>query len=524
MSGITDNDAWKKLERLAKTIRNDSIADYFRQDPDRAGKLTLEVGELYLDFSKNLIDEEVLPALLDLARISGLEAHRDALFRGEPINTTEDRPVLHTALRDPDGDFTVKDGSVRRVVNEQLDRLETISGEIRSGTWKGCTNRPMTDVVNIGIGGSDLGPKMVVQALEEYASRSPKLHFLSNVDGAGMDALLSELCPETTLFIVCSKTFTTQETLLNAEVAAEWLKTGTENTDPWRSPHFIAVTADPGAALERGIHPDRILTFENWVGGRYSLWSAAGLSIAISIGHDHFRALLAGAHAMDSHFRAARPERNMPVILGLLGIWYNNFLQCETMAIVPYCERLSLLPSWLQQLDMESNGKSVTIDGSRVDYSTGPVVWGQTGTNGQHAFFQLLHQGTRLVPLDFIATVRENLGTARQHRVLLSNMIAQSAALMSGRTADDPHRNYPGNKPSNTLLLQQLDPHSLGMLLALYEHKIFVQGTIWSVNSFDQWGVELGKELATMLLEEKGSGKIDPSTESLLKRIYGEDR
>jgi glucose-6-phosphate isomerase len=516
--------AWKNLQQLAETAQAQSISALFSSDPERSRDMSVACGELMLDYSKNLVSKQTWQALLQLAAESPLESHRAAMFSGENINTTEDRAVLHAALRAEIGDQTLAsaaDESDQRVrlVKQQLANVKQVSEKIRSGQWLGSTGKAITDVINIGIGGSDLGPKLACNALQEFAHPGLTLHFISNVDGAEILTTLKKLNPETTLVALASKTFTTQETLLNAKTARHWFANtlGLENAQT--SSHFIGLTANRENARAYGIPDDQILEFAEWVGGRYSLWSSIGLSIAISIGYDNFVEMLAGAREMDLHFQQAPTGQNMPVILALLGIWYSNFLDAQSTAVIPYCERLLLLPAYLQQLDMESNGKSTTLDGQPVDYQTGPILWGQTGTNGQHAFFQLLHQGTRLVPIDFIAAAVDNLSNQEHHRVLLGNMLAQGSALMCGQPApkDEPFRYYPGNKPSNTLLLKSLSPKNFGALIALYEHKVFVQGSIWNINSFDQWGVELGKKMANQLLAESDGeqAQLDPSTSAL---------
>ena len=519
--------AWQQLEKLASQLNNPesptTIKALFDNDESRADKYSLQVGELLLDFSKNRVSDQVWQCLLELAEQSPLLAHRDAMFAGAPINRTENRAVLHTALRastedDDSGEFKQRINQV----TEQLLDVKQVSEKIRSGNWLGSTGKPITDVVNIGIGGSDLGPKLACNALEEYRHPGIDLHFISNVDGAQILSTLKKLNPETTLVSIASKTFTTQETLLNAKTAISWFKEHLGLEKPQTSRHFIGLTANPSAALAYGIPPSQILEFSDWVGGRYSLWSSIGLSIAIAIGFENFQQMLAGARAMDRHFKEAPLAKNMPVILALLGIWYSNFIKIQSTAVIPYCERLALLPAYLQQLDMESNGKSTNLDGQQVDYQTGPILWGQTGTNGQHAFFQLLHQGTRLAPVDFIAAVTDPLSNPEHHRVLLGNMLAQASALMLGQAAPEgePHRHYAGDKPSNVLLLERLSPKNFGALIALYEHKVFVQGSLWNINSFDQWGVELGKKMANELLGDSfKTANFDASTEALFDYI-----
>ena len=524
----TTTSAWKTLQQQADKAQQQNISDFFHQNPQRSSQMSVQCGEILLDYSKNLVSDETWQALLELAAQSPLEQHRAAMFSGEKINTTEGRAVLHGALRAEIGDqsvASVAEESDQRVslVKQQLADVELVSDKIRNGQWLGSTGKAITDVINIGIGGSDLGPKLACSALQEFAHPDIKLHFISNVDGAEILTTLKTLNPETTLVALASKTFTTHETLLNAKTARNWFAEtlGLENAQS--SSHFVGLTANRANALAYGIPSDQILEFAEWVGGRYSLWSSIGLSIAISIGYEKFVEMLAGAREMDLHFQQAPLAENMPVIMALLGIWYSNFLDAQSTAVIPYCERLLLLPSYLQQLDMESNGKSTTLAGESVDYQTGAILWGQTGTNGQHAFFQLLHQGTRMVPIDFVAAAVDNLSNEEHHRVLLGNMLAQASALMCGQEAPEgeAYRYYPGNKPSNVLLLDQLSPKNFGALIALYEHKVFVQGSIWNINSFDQWGVELGKKMANQLLasDSGDQAELDPSTTALFAHI-----
>ena len=519
----TSSPAWLALQTAANDAKNINMTELFAAHPQRADQFSLQVGELYLDFSKNLLDDNIWTELLALAEQSLLQSHRAAMFAGEPINTTENRAVLHAALRaEPEDANTTEESERIAQVKSQLQAVKQTSTKIRSGQWLGSTGKAITDVVNIGIGGSDLGPKLACAALEEYAHPNINLHFISNVDGAEILTTLNKLNPETTLVAVASKTFTTQETLLNAKTAINWFKHNLGLEQPQNSRHFVALTANPANAMAYGIPKEQILEFAEWVGGRYSLWSSIGLSIAISIGFDQFEQMLAGARDMDFHFQQAPLASNMPVILALLGIWYSNFLNIESTAVIPYCERMLLLPSYLQQLDMESNGKATSLAGDLINYNTGAILWGQTGTNGQHAFFQLLHQGTRTVPVDFIAAIKDNLSNDEHHRVLLGNMLAQSSALMAGQPAPEGQqcRYYPGNKPSNTLLLKQLSPRNFGALIALYEHKVFVQGSIWNINSFDQWGVELGKKMANELLGDNAQTTgFDPSTQALFAHM-----
>jgi glucose-6-phosphate isomerase len=519
----TATSAWSKLTSEAAAIDQVRITDLFAADPQRVDKFSVSSGELFLDFSKHLVTDTVWSELLNLAQQSPLQSHQAAMFAGEPINSTENRAVLHAALRAGPED-ACSDQARERIaeVKQQLQAVKAASDKIRACQWLGSTGKAITDVVNIGIGGSDLGPKLACAALEEFAHPGINLHFISNVDGAEILTTLKKLNPETTLVALASKTFTTQETLLNAKTAIHWYKQTLGLDNAQQSSHFVGLTANPANAIAYGIPKDQILEFAEWVGGRYSLWSSIGLSIAICIGFEQFEQMLMGAQQMDTHFQQAPLQHNMPVIMALLGIWYSNFLKLETTAVIPYCERLLLLPSYLQQLDMESNGKATSLSGEAVDYDTGTILWGQTGTNGQHAFFQLLHQGTRTVPIDFIAAAKDNLSNAEHHRVLLGNMLAQSSALMSGQAAPkgQQYRYYPGNKPSNTLLLNQLSPKNFGSLIALYEHKVFVQGSIWNINSFDQWGVELGKKMANELLgENSAKAEFDPSTKALFAHI-----
>ena len=524
----TSTPAWKILEQQAEKAQQQSISAFFEQNPQRSSQMSVQSGGILLDYSKNLVSDETWRALLALAAQSPLEQHRGAMFSGEKINSTEGRAVLHGALRAEIGDQTVATAAVESdqrvsLVKQQLADVEQVSEKIRSGQWLGSTGKAITDVINIGIGGSDLGPKLACSALQEFAHPDIKLHFISNVDGAEILTTLKRLNPETTLVALASKTFTTHETLLNAKTARNWFAEtlGLENAQS--SSHFVGLTANRDNALAYGIPADQILEFAEWVGGRYSLWSSIGLSIAISIGFEKFTQMLAGAREMDLHFQQAPLAENMPVIMALLGIWYSNFLDAQSNAVIPYCERLLLLPSYLQQLDMESNGKSTTLDGQSIDYQTGAILWGQTGTNGQHAFFQLLHQGTRMVPIDFVAAAVDNLSNEEHHRVLLGNMLAQASALMCGQEAPEgeAYRYYPGNKPSNVLLLDKLSPKNFGALIALYEHKVFVQGSIWNINSFDQWGVELGKKMANQLLasDNVDPAELDPSTTALFAHI-----
>ena len=541
MSRLVESAEWKALQGHAQELRDWHMRDGFAADPDRFQRMSLEACGIFVDYSKNRVTDRTLELLFDLARAAEVEGWRDRMFRGERINWTEDRPVLHVALRNRSGDPVLVDGrDVMPAVLEVLERMAAFCEQVRGGAWRGFDGRPITDVVNIGIGGSDLGPHMVTRALAPYAD-GPRTHFVSNVDGAHIASTLQGLDPGTTLFVVASKTFTTQETLANARTARAWLleHAGDEAAV---ARHFVAVSTNREAVKAFGIDPGHMFGFWDWVGGRYSLWSAIGLPIALAIGMPLFLELLEGGHRMDRHFREAPPERNLPVILGLLGIWYVDFLGAASHAVLPYDQHLALLPRYLQQLDMESNGKRIDRDGRVVDYHTGPVIWGEPGTNGQHAFYQLLHQGTELVPADFIVPRETHHPVGEHHRMLLANCLAQTEALMRGRTAAEaraeleaaglpaarieallPHRIFPGNRPTNTILLPRVTPRSLGSLIALYEHKVFVQGIVWRINSFDQWGVELGKQLAGTLLEELRRGAPgeghDASTRGLLARL-----
>lgn len=534
--------AWQALLAHAKAAQQVTLQELFTQDAQRAERYRLSLNGLLLDYSKNRVTDETLQLLLNLAEAAHLPQMRAALFAGEEVNLTEGRAVLHTALRDPRPDGVIGgDAMILPQVHAVLDQMQDCVQRIREGDWKGFAGEPITDVVNIGIGGSDLGPLMVCEALRPYAHPRLRLHFVSNIDATHLFQALSGLKPQTTLFIIASKTFTTQETLTNAHSARRWfLEQGGQEADIAK--HFVAISTNPRAVSEFGIDPANRFGFWDWVGGRYSLWSAIGLSIAISVGMDRFRELLAGAHAMDQHFLEAPLARNMPVILGLLGIWYHNFLGATAHAVLPYDQLLHRLPAYLQQLDMESNGKSVDRQGQAVAYSTGPIIFGEPGTNGQHAFYQLIHQGSHLIPCDFLAPCQSHYPLGEHHEMLLANMLAQAEALMQGKSQDQvehemreaghspaeiaalaPHRVFAGNHPSNTLLFPKLDPKTLGMLLALYEHKVFVQGVIWNINSFDQWGVELGKQLAQQVLRDlRQSGpqtQHDASTQALIETV-----
>lgn len=534
--------SWRALEAHQRSLASMHMRDLFAADPARFSKFSLHVESILIDYSKHILTEETVGLLCDLARTARVEQWRDRMFSGEPINVTEGRSVLHVALRNRGNrPILVHGKDVMPEVNAVLDHMRAFVADVRDGAWKGRTGKRITDVVNIGIGGSDLGPVMVTEALRSYASPALRVRFVSNVDGTHLSETLKTLDPCTTLFIIASKTFTTQETITNAVSARTWfLSAGGTEADIAR--HFVALSTNTEEVKRFGIDPRNMFGFWDWVGGRYSLWSAIGLSIALAIGMERFEELLDGAYAMDEHFRTAPLERNAPVLLALIGIWYVNFFGATSHAILPYDQYLHRFPAYLQQCDMESNGKRVTRDGKPVDYATGPVIWGEPGTNGQHAFYQLLHQGTQLIPADFIAPVVSHNPIGNHHAILLANCLAQSEALMRGKTeqeareepqrqgiTDDererlvPHKVFPGNHPSTTLLLPRLTPRSLGSLIALYEHKIFVQGIVWSVNSFDQWGVELGKQLAGKILPEieKPDAPLhhDASTNGLLAFI-----
>ena len=537
---LSDTPAFRALATHFADIRDAQMRTMFSQQPDRFERFSTETAGLLLDYSKNRVNADTMRLLLQLARERKVEEKRNAMFAGEKINSTEQRAVLHTALRAPRNVSLIVDGQdAIKEVHAVLDHIAAFTERVRSGEWTGHTGKAITDVVNIGIGGSDLGPEMVCRALRSFVHPRMRFHFVSNVDGHDMDAVLSQVNRETTLFIVASKTFTTRETMMNAQTARSWFL---QRADEAALPkHFVAVSTNIKAVREFGIDPENMFPFWDWVGGRYSIWSAIGLPVALAIGFEQFSAFLAGAHAMDEHFRSAPLESNMPVILGMLGIWYRNFFHCASLSIAPYHQDLSQFPAYLQQLDMESNGKRVTRDGTPVDVSTCPVVWGDVGTNGQHAYFQLLHQGTDIMPVDFIAALKPSHDLAGHHTVLLANCFAQSEAFMRGKNADEvradlhaqkipaeqiedliPHRTFPGNRPSNTILMDELTPYTLGALIALYEHKTFVQGAVWDINSFDQWGVELGKVLAKNI-EPELTGEPRPeahdgSTNALIAR------
>jgi glucose-6-phosphate isomerase len=526
--------AWALLEKHYQKLKAVHLRQLFADDRERGESLAIEAAGLYLDYSKNRITDETLRLLLQLARESGLRDHIDAMFRGDKINVSENRAVLHVALRAPRGGTIMHDGrNVVPEVHAVLDRMADFTNRLRSGAWKGHTGKRIRNVINIGIGGSDLGPVMAYEALKHYSERTMTFRFVSNVDGTDFVEAVRDLDPAETLFIVSSKTFTTLETMTNARTAREWMLAGLKD-ETAVAKHFVAVSTNAQEVTQFGIDTANMFGFWDWVGGRYSMDSAIGLSTMAAVGPDNFRAMLGGFHEMDEHFRSAPFERNLPVLMGLFGVWYNDFFGAETVAVLPYEQYLKRFPAYLQQLTMESNGKHVTIDGLAVDYDTGPIYWGEPGTNGQHSFYQLIHQGTRLIPCDFIAFAQPLNPLGRHHDMLLANVFAQTEALAFGKTADQvkaegtpdwlvPHRLFEGNRPSNTLLLDALTPAALGKLVALYEHIVFTQGTIWQIDSFDQWGVELGKALAQRIIPELESATEptfahDSSTNALIRR------
>jgi glucose-6-phosphate isomerase len=512
---------WQALKAHRKTWNTLQLRELFDQDKKRFARFSLNLDDLLFDYSKNLVTAETMKLLVNLAKENRVELMREAMFAGDHINLTEDRAVLHTALRNQSDRPVMVDGhDVMPDVRKVLKQMRGFVNQVRSGKWRGYTGEKITDIVNIGIGGSDLGPVMVCQALAHYATVSLNAHFVSNVDPTHLAEVLKRVKPETTLFVVASKTFTTQETLANAHAARVWFLKAAKKQESVAK-HFVAVSTNAEEVSKFGIDTDHMFGFWDWVGGRYSLWSAIGLPIALNLGMNHFEELLMGGFDMDEHFRTAPLDKNIPVVMALLGLWYNNFWEAQSYAVLPYDQYLSRFPAYLQQLDMESNGKSVTREGKPVKVSTGPVLFGEPGTNGQHAFYQLIHQGTKLVPCDFLAAAEPHNPVADQHEILLSNCFAQTEALMKGKTATEaraeleaagmskadikdllPHKIFPGNRPTNSLLYRQLNPRTLGRLIALYEHKVFVQGVIWNVNSYDQWGVELGKQLAKVILPE----------------------
>ncbi len=531
---VTSLPPWKALADQFRLIEHRSLRSLFAEDPERGRRMAAEGAGLYLDYSKNLVTGEILQLLLELARECCLSDHIADMFRGEHINRTENRAVLHVALRMPRDRSLVVDGvDVVREVHGVLDRMEAFSRRVREGAWKGATGRPVKNVINIGIGGSDLGPVMAYEALRSYSDRSRVFRFVSNIDGTDFVEATRDLDPEETLFIISSKTFTTLETMTNARSAREWLLSRVKSAEAVKH-HFVAVSTNADEVRKFGIDTDNMFGFWDWVGGRYSMDSAIGLSTMIAIGPDRFREMLAGFYAMDEHFRTAPFEKNLPVLMGLLVVWYTNFMGTQTVAVLPYDQYLKRFAAYLQQLTMESNGKHVHLDGSPVDTTTGPIYWGEPGTNGQHSFYQLIHQGTRLIPIDFIGFARPRNPLGPHHDILMANLFAQGEALAFGKTAEEvraagvpdfqiPHRTFEGNRPSNTLLADELSPRTLGSLVALYEHSVFTQGIIWGIDSFDQWGVELGKVMAVRIIDELSGKKTevsphDVSTSELIRR------
>jgi glucose-6-phosphate isomerase len=532
---LADRPAWASLERHHAEIADRHLRDLFAEDPGRGERLTAEGAGLYLDYSKNRITEETISLLVQLAEQSHLAQRREAMFRGEHINVSEDRAVLHVALRMPRDRSLIVDGTdVVKQVHEVLDRMSAFSERVRGGEWKGHTGRRIRNVINIGIGGSDLGPVMAHEALRHYSAREMSFRFVSNVDATDFVEATRDLSPEETLFIVSSKTFTTLETMTNARTARQWTLGALGGDESAIAKHFVAVSTNAEGVSEFGIDPDNMFGFWDWVGGRYSMDSAIGLSTMIAIGPERFFELLAGFHAVDEHFREAPTEGNLPALMGLLAVWYGDFFGAQTVAVLPYDQYLNRFPAYLQQLTMESNGKHVTLDGTRVDYDTGAIYWGEPGTNGQHSFYQLIHQGTRLIPCDFIGFNQALNPLGEHHDLLMANVFAQTEALAFGKTPEEvreegtpeelvPHRVMEGNRPSNTILADRLTPETLGKLVALYEHSVFTQGTIWHIDSFDQWGVELGKVLAKRIvpqLESAEGPKLDhdSSTNALIRR------
>jgi len=535
MTSPTELPAWQALADHQRAMAGVHLRELFDADPDRGSRYAVEGAGWYLDFAKHRITDETLKLLWQLAHESGLAERIDAMFRGDHINVTEDRAVLHVALRAPRGTVIEVDGQdVVPEVHDVLERMAVFADSVRSGAWTGHDGKRIRNVINVGIGGSDLGPVMAYEALRHYSQRDLTVRFVSNVDGIDFVEATRDLDPTETLFVISSKTFTTLETLTNAGSARAWVLAAYGGDSAAVAKHFVAVSTNAQEVAAFGIDTDNMFGFWDWVGGRYSYDSAIGLSLMVAIGPDAFDEMLTGFRAMDEHFRTAPIEANLPVLLGLLGIWYSNFFGCETHAVLPYEQYLHRFPAYLQQLDMESNGKHVDLDGERVDHTTGPIVWGEPGTNGQHAFYQLIHQGTRLIPADFIGFVQPLADVGRHHDLLMANLFAQTEALAMGRTADEvraagspeaqvPHRVCEGNRPTSTLLADRLTPHSLGALVALYEHKVFTQGTIWRIDSFDQWGVELGKKLAQAIIPEVEAADEptlhhDSSTNALIRR------
>ncbi|MGD0127552.1 MAG: glucose-6-phosphate isomerase [Terriglobia bacterium] len=532
---LPERKAWKALQNHYKKVRNLHLRSLFADDPGRGERMTAEAVGLFLDYSKNRVTDRTLKLLIRLAEESGLRSHMEAMFSGEKINVTEKRAVLHVALRAPEGTSIFVDGeNVVPQVHAVLKEMASFANRVRSGEWKGHTGKPIRNVINIGIGGSDLGPVMAYEALKHYSDRALTFRFVSNVDGTDFAEAVRELDPAETLFIVSSKTFTTLETMTNAHTARAWSLGGFGGDEMSVAKHFVAVSTNKAEVEKFGIDTGNMFGFWDWVGGRYSMDSAIGLSTMLAIGPEQFRAMLDGFHQMDEHFRTAPFERNLPVLMGLLGVWYNDFFGAQTVAVLPYEQYLKRFPAYLQQLTMESNGKHVTLEGAEVTYPTGPIYWGEPGTNGQHSFYQLIHQGTRLIPCDFIAFGQALTPLGRHHDLLLANVFAQSEALAFGKTPEQvkaegtpdwlvPHRVFEGNRPTNTILAERLTPETLGKLVALYEHCVFTQGVIWQINSFDQWGVELGKVLAQRIVPELESAAEpalghDSSTNNLIRR------
>jgi glucose-6-phosphate isomerase len=513
--------AWQKLSTHFSAAKNLHMAQLFKEDSGRFSRFSIRFEDILLDYSKNIITDETVQLLLQLASECKLKEAMEEMFTGQPINATENRAVLHVALRNRSNEPVIIDGKdVMPEVNAVLNQMKTFSGKVLSGEWKGYSGKPITDIVNIGIGGSDLGPVMVTEALKPYQKPTIKVHYVSNIDGTHIAETLKKVSPETTLFMIASKTFTTQETMTNAHTARKWFLDKARD-ESFVAKHFVAISTNEKGVTQFGIAPENMFVFWDWVGGRYSLWSAIGLSIACTLGFDRFMHLLEGAHAMDEHFRTAPLEKNIPVVLALLGIWYTNFFDAQTEAILPYDQYMHRFAAYFQQGNMESNGKYVARDGKEVSYQTGPVIWGEPGTNGQHAFYQLIHQGTKLIPCDFLAPAISHNPLGDHHNILLSNFFAQTEALMNGKSEEEvaaelkkagkseediryltPFKVFKGNRPTNSILFTKLTPYTLGSLIALYEHKIFVQGIIWNIFSFDQWGVELGKQLANKILPE----------------------
>ena len=537
---LTERPAWKALQDHHRQIQAMHLRDLFARDPGRGERLTAEAAGVFLDYSKNRIAGDTVPLLVTLAEESGLRKRIDAMFRGEKINVSEKRAVLHVALRAPRGAAILVDGeNVVPAVHAVLDRMADFTNRVRGGGWRGATGKPIRSIVNIGIGGSDLGPVMAYEALRHYSDRSLTFRFVSNIDGTDFAEAVRDLDAAETLFIVSSKTFTTLETMTNARTAREWSLAGVGGDVASVAKHFVAVSTNAAEVATFGIDTDNMFGFWDWVGGRYSMDSAIGLSTMLAVGPEHFSAMLSGFHEMDEHFRTAPFAQNLPVLMGLLGIWNTNFLGAQTVAVLPYDQYLKRFPAYLQQLTMESNGKHVTLDGDEIGYDTGPVYWGEPGTNGQHSFYQLIHQGTRLIPCDFIAFAETLNPLGQHHDILMANAIAQGEALAFGKTPDEvraegspewlvPHRTFHGNRPSNTILLPRLTPAALGKLVAIYEHSVFTQGVVWNLDSFDQWGVELGKVLAQRIIPELAGRSASPlnhdsSTNALIRR-YQRDR